>query len=357
MFNNILYYQRVISHLEEISPEIKKQNMTILSKPHNGLNSGRFEIQCDECKRIFTSMLNNGRWQNIYCSSCHSSSIQKEIKQYLISLGENVIENDTVILNGKEIDLYLPKHKLAIEVDGIYWHSELKGKKRNYHLSKTESCNNLGISLLHIFENEWRESQEIVKSIIANKLRINSRKIYARKTKVKELDNKTKKDFLNKNHLQGNGRSQYKYGLYCEDELVSVMTFGKRKITNKNPEYEIIRFASKLGTNVIGGASKLLKHFEKTHSPEKIITYSDRRYSTSNTFYQKLGFRYSHSSKPNYWYFKGNMNLLSRVNFQKHKLKDKLEKFDESLSEWENMKHNGYNRIWDCGNYVFVKDF
>jgi len=349
---------RINSHLNEILPKIKEQNITILSTPNNGLNSEKFKLQCNICNNVFDYKMNNGKWQNIYCNSCHSSRIQKEIKQFIVdNITTNLIENDRIILDGKEIDLYLPDYKFAIEVDGIYWHSELTGKKRNYHINKTRLCEKKGIHLIHIFENEWIFKSDIIKSIILTKLKLNTNRIYARNTIIKEIDNKTKKVFLNTNHLQGNGKSKYKFGLFYNEDLVCVMTFGKRKITKNSPEYEIIRFATKLNINVIGGASKLLKHFEKTVSPIKLITYADRRYSNSNVFYEFLGFTFSHESKPNYWYFKNSLDLLSRVNFQKHKLKYKLNIFDETLSEWDNMKNNGYNRIWDCGNYVFKKQY
>lgn len=349
--------RRVESHFIEIKPYIEDQNITILSSPKRGLNSSHFKLKCNVCENIFNCNLQNGRWQNIYCSNCHTSKPQKEIKEFLLKFTDNVLENDRKVLNGKELDIYLPDYNFAIEVDGIYWHSELKGKKRNYHINKTNECKNNGIQLIHIFETEWNNNKDIVKSILSTKLNKNVEKIYARKSIVKEIDTKTKREFLNKNHLQGNGKSKYKLGLFYNDELVSVMTFGKRKITKNDPEYEIIRFASKLNTNVIGGASKLLKYFERTYKPSKLITYSDKRYSTSNNFYQQLGFTFSHESKPNYWYFKDSNVLLSRVNFQKHKLKNKLESFNKTLSEWKNMKNNGYNRIWDCGNYVFYKHY
>jgi uncharacterized protein YtpQ (UPF0354 family) len=109
-------------------------------------------------------------------------------------------------------------------------------------------------------------------------------------------------------------------------------------------------------STVVGGASKLLRAFIKEHPPKPIVSYSDRRWNTGGV-YKQLGFEYSHTSAPNYFYFDtmgDTEKLLSRHNFQKHKLSSKLEIFDPSLTEWENMRMNGYDRIWDCGNDVFV---
>ena len=99
----------------------------------------------------------------------------------------------------------------------------------------------------------------------------------------------------------------------------------------------------------------MLKHFERTYNPKSIISYADRRWSKGN-LYSKIGFKQVSTSKPNYWYIVDGQ-LESRVKYQKHKLKNILEHFDESKSEVQNTKDNGYNRIFDCGNLVYVKEY
>ena len=119
-------------------------------------------------------------------------------------------------------------------------------------------CNSNGIQLFHICEDDWIYKQNIIKSMILNKLGKSSNKIYARKTEVKEvIDNKLVREFLDNNHIQGFVGSKIKLGLFYKDELVSLMTFSKRTFM-KNEDYELVRFCNKLNTNVIGGASKLL---------------------------------------------------------------------------------------------------
>ena len=169
---------------------------------------------------------------------------------------------------------------------------------------------------------------------------------------MRELDSKTANEFLEQNHLQGGDNSSIRYGLYHGDELVTVMTFGKPRFS-KSYDWELIRFASKCGCNVVGGASKLLNHFRSSHSGS-IVSYADRRHSDGH-LYEKLGFVLEGVSKPNYWYVRGG-EKLSRYACQKHRLKDVLgEAFDPNLSEFENMSLNGWTRVHDCGNMVFVK--
>jgi hypothetical protein len=278
---------------------------------------------------------------------------EKEVLQYIQTLNDNITSNSRSVISPLELDIYLPDYNLAIEYNGTFWHSELCGIDKNYHINKTIQCNNKNIRLIHIFDTEWELKQEIVKSRLSSLLG-NNNIIYARKCIIVKLTSKQSSVFFNETHIQGNAGSSICYGLEYNNELVVVMSFGKSRF-NKDIEYELVRFANKLYTNVIGGASRLFKYFIKTHQPASIISYSDKRWNTGNVYLQ-LGFKYLHTSTPNYFYFHNtnSYTLLSRQQFQKHKLKDKLEIFDPVLTEWENMQNNGYNRIWDCGNDVYI---
>lgn len=296
---------------------------------------------------------------NIEAKRYLKSGLEKNVSSYIseyISIAD-FYENDRVALKGQEIDIYIPKHNLGLEVNGLYWHSynrlETKEEKLK-HQYKTLQCLDQGIKLLQIFENEWLNSKKrkIWESIIICLLG-QSEVIYARKCKLKKLNKKESKTFLEDNHIQGYKGSKLDIGLYYNEELVSVMSFGKSRYTKKY-EWEIIRYASKLNTRIVGGASKLFKYFLRNYKPKSIISYCDLRYGTGKV-YEKLGFKLSHITKPNYYYFIQNENILySRLKFQKHKLPNLLENFNPDLSEAENMFNNGYKRIWDCGNKVFT---
>lgn len=177
---------------------------------------------------------------------------------------DNIFQNNTrKIIPPLELDLYSEKHKLAIEYDGLMFHSYgisklsyLNNTNENcyQHLNKTQLYNEIGVSLLHIFESEWcnDNKQDIWISIISNKLGLNKNKIFARKCVVKHIDSKTKNNFLNENHLQGEDKSSIKLGLYYENEIVAVITFGKPRY-NSRYEYELIRFSVKKNVSVVGG--------------------------------------------------------------------------------------------------------
>jgi len=290
--------------------------------------------------------------------------VEKEISKFI----KNPVLNDRTIISPKELDIYCEEFKFAVEYDGLLFHSFGKSKygmfnsyskektNRNRHLEKTNACEKQGIQLFHIFENEFQDKtlRRIWISVLENKQGLNKR-IGARKCQIKEVPSKDTIDFLNENHLQGYSVAKVNIGIFYEEELISLMTFGKSRYS-KDIEYELIRFCTKIGYSVQGGASKLLKYFERTYKPKSIISYANRRWSVGG-LYEAIGFDFLGDTKLNYFYFHQNKPniLLSRQSFQKHKLKDKLEIFDENLTESENMYNNGYRKIYDCGNKKYIK--
>ena len=280
------------------------------------------------------------------------SSGELDINNFINELGLKTETNKRTFVYPYELDIYIPEKKIAIEYDGLYWHNELN-KDSKYHLNKTELCEKQGIRLIHIFEDEWLYKQNIVKSRLKSLLGLTDEKIYARKCKIKDVSFSDCKIFLEKNHIQGNVNAKHRYGLYYNDELVSIMTFGsKRKNLGSKSEdesYELLRFCNKLNTTVVGGASRLMNYFIKVHNPKEIISYCDRRWSIGN-MYEKLGFKLDHVSRPSYFYIKGDKRY-NRFGYRK----DILIKqgFDKNKTEHEIMLERGIYRIYDCGTKVY----
>lgn len=289
------------------------------------------------------------------CPKCGLSfdKTEGEVKEFIKSLDLDFIENTRKIIPPLELDIYIASHKLAIEFDGLYWHSELY-KPNNYHLNKTDLCESNGIQLIHIFEDEWLLKRDIVESRIRNILGLTTDKIYGRKTIVKEILNIDSNSFLSKNHLQGGTNASIRLGLYYNNVLVSVMTFNKPRlgIGTSYDGYELTRFANKLNTSVIGGADKLLSYFIKRYKPNLIVSYADRRWSQGG-LYEKLNFIENNKNEPNYWYIIGNVRK-HRFGFRKHKLKD--EGFDTiNKTEHQIMLDRKIYRIYDCGTITYKK--
>ena len=290
------------------------------------------------------------------CPKCglKYNKLEQEIKDYISELGVLFYSNIKNVIHPFELDIHIPSHNIAIEFNGLYWHSEIY-KTNNYHLNKTELCEKKGIQLIQIFEDEWLFKQDIVKSRLLNLLKLNKNKIYARKCVLKEITSKESKEFLNTNHIQGNVNSNIKLGLYYDDELVSIMTFGKLRksmgYSTKKGSYEMLRFCNKLNTSVIGGADKLLQYFVKLYQPKEIITYADRRWSQGK-LYDKLDFEFIHKTKPNYWYINDDKREY-RFKYRKDVLVKKG--FDINKTEHQIMLERKIYRIYDCGANLYIK--
>jgi hypothetical protein len=321
-------------------------------------------MKCKKCENEYTISrelftLRNKK-KKPTCTICNpfykkDSHGENEVYDFLIGLlGDNIEINNRKILNGKELDIIIDKHNLAIEFNGLYWHNELFVDK-NYHINKTKKCKENNIRLIHIFEDEWVYKEDIVKSRLKNILGLAERKIYARKCEIREVKNNDAKNFLNENHIQGTVKSKYKIGLYYDNELISIMTFGNGRIImgGKKNELELLRFCNKLNTSVLGGASKLLNYFIKTYNPKKIISYADRRWSEGE-LYEKLNFTLVSESKPNYWYVIKNKREY-RFKYRKSMLVK--EGFDDKKSERDIMFERGLYRIYDCGALRYEINF
>lgn len=332
-----------------------------------GVGKIRYRFQCTQCQSICESNLDDGLLPRClacqpYIDSGGQSVIEHELVRYVKTLEPNIKVQNRKEIFPMELDIYLPTHRIGIELDGLYWHSELNGKSKNYHLNKTKACQAKNIRLIHIFEDEWREKQRIVQNRIRNLLHKNKYKIHGRQCEIHPIDVQLCNRFLNKYHIQGGGKANIHLGAFRKNRLVAVMTFSSLRPalggTPKTGYWELSRFCTLPNFSVVGIANKLLSHFEKTKQPKQLITYADLRWNTGN-LYTLLGFVLSHQSLPNYWYVSkaDYQKRIHRYNFQKHLLREKLESYDSTMNEWENMKNNGYDRIWDCGNLVFKKTY
>jgi len=310
----------------------------------------------NENRKLLVNRLNHGVELSTIIQPLGSprTTFERKICNFLTTNNINYIPNDRKTISG-ELDINIPSHSTAIEINGLYWHSEYYLNK-SYHIDKTNKCLEKNIQLFHFFEDELLEKYDIIESMISNKLGLINNKIYARKCEIKEVDPKTSSKFLNENHIQGNVNSLIKIGLYYNDELVALMTFGKLRnvLGNKNKnigEFELLRFCNKINTIVIGGASKLLKHFNLKHQPNKIITFANKRYSNGN-LYGVLGFVLDKTTQPNYWYVVGKKRK-HRFSFRKDILVK--EGYDPNKTEHQIMQERKIPRIYDCGNIKYIK--
>ena len=282
-----------------------------------------------------------------------------ETKHYFYSRIESIIENllkdnsieyitnDRNLIKPYELDFYIPSKNIAIEVNGVFWHSDAF-KKDDYHKMKYDSCKQKGVQLIQIYESELYAKEHLVLQSLASKLGIsNSEKIYARKCFIKLVDTKEKRQFFEDNHIQGDGPSSINYGLYYDSQLVACIGFIKQK-----DHFVLNRYAT--SCNVVGGFTKLLTHFEREYDKPRIVTFADLRWSEGE-LYKKTGFVLDKELAPDYGWVKRD-KIIHKFNFRHTTGLKKLPDYDPNLSESENMHNHRFYKIFDAGKLRFIKN-
>lgn len=344
---------RRVNYYKIFNLKLNLKNIKYLSSKQMYLErNDDLEFECTSCNRIWKQEYNNP--QNIHCI-CNRSYKETELENYIKTLNVEVESGKRFYLSDEdkeiydklynEIDIFLPDYNLGIEYNGMYWHSELKVDE-DYHQKKKLYFQSKGIDLIQVFGCDWINKQDIVKSIIRSRIGLN-KKIYARKTTIKEINKQDYESFLTKYHIQGYVKSKYKLGMFHNDEMISVYGFGKNRFEDG---MELIRYASKSDITIVGGFSKFSKYLKK-YDIDEMISYVDLNYFNGNG-YLKTGFEIIETTKPGYLYIQKNKPTITyhRQEFMKHLLKDKLNKFDDNMTERENMLNNGYIRVYNAGN-------
>jgi len=297
-----------------------------------------------------TSVQKRAKELDLAVKYSYTSNGQMQIANFIESLGITVQLNNRSVIHPLELDIYMPHHALAIEFNGTYWHSD-QFLDDTYHLNKTQLSEKAGVQLLHVSDIDWCNNSTLIKSMIRHRLGMTDITIPARKCNITpDVSNEEVRTFLNDNHIQGHVNSSLSIGLTYQSELLAVMTFAASRF-DKNQPWELMRYCTKAGHSVVGGASKMFKYFlNNTHG--NCISYAARSYSQGN-LYNRLGFEFHGNTAPNYKYLVNGI-LESRMKYQKHKLKAQLLDFDQSLTERQNMTLHGHRRIYDSGNQKWI---
>ena len=275
------------------------------------------------------------------------SHYENEIADFLKESNISFTKNDRSVIKHYELDFYIKEYNLAIEFDGLYWHSEER-KEKDYHLKKTMACEEQNIRLIHIFEDEWNFKKDIVKSMILAACGIFERKIFARKCEVKRIDGKVALEFIQQNHIQNTEKTlNDSFGLIYDGELVQVCTFRKNFAQRKNKDLELARMCSKLNTQVIGGFSKIMKYAMNELHVDKITSFVDRRLFDAKG-YKSSNWKIVGESAPSFFYTDF-VTRDNRLNYTKEKCLERWPDADKNSTEKQICNDHGLFRIYDCG--------
>lgn len=282
------------------------------------------------------------------CPRCAntSSKAETEIAQIIRYLGVHCVTRIRTLIKPLELDIVIPSLKIAIEYNGLIWHSEEYGKDKWYHHDKSKLCADKGYRLIHIWEDDWNRNKELQIEFLRHQLgKSRYVPIYARECVLTDVNKAEVKQFLDSYHIQGSTVFSESVCLTYEGELVSVTCF-----TRRDDKYELVRHCT--SKPVIGSLGKAVKNFRKVCNTE-IYTFLDKSRFAGDS-YEKAGFVKSGEIPPDYMYFKGTCRY-HKFNFRRKQIaRLHPEVYSEELSESEMMDKAGYTRIWDCGKVRYV---
>ena len=306
------------------------------------------EVACKNCGAVFSGNLR--RLQYGRCIQCYpaGSAAQSEIAEFIRLLGVGISTNDRSIISPLELDIYVPEHKLAVEYNGLYWHSELR-KGSTYHEIKAQRCEEAGIRLFHVFEDEWRDHRPIVESMLRHRLGISSSHVGARKCILLELTSQQRKEFFSTNHIDGDVMAMKCWGLEYNGDIVAALSVRRPFHKKHDARLEVARYCTALNTSVPGALSRLtLRALVESIDMDKkgLVTYSDTRLGGSRS-YSAAGWKYVSRTPPRFWWTDFD-NRFNRFKFRADS--------SAGMSESDVALEAGVTKIWGTGNAVYELD-
>lgn len=286
------------------------------------------------------------------------SYLEREMEEFLDAHNIKYVKNDRVVLNGLEVDFLLPEHNVAIEMNGVYWHSD-KFRDKNYHSMKYNLARESGINLIQISESDWNNKADVVKRLIKHRVRKSITVFGARNATIKKISANDAKLILDKYHLQGFVSGISYYGSYCNETLCGVMVFGWTRGSIKSRRLELKRWITDGKMSYPGLFSKVFKYAQNDMGFTNVVSFSANDWFTG-TVYEKSGFTRGRDIPPSYRYYY-HRRLVHCSAFTKNNIRKKFENnkqvlswLDNGMTEFEIMDNLGIPRVWDSGKIEWI---
>lgn len=335
--------------LEEIRMRIENFGMLrVVGGLEEYINDAQkvIQVECIGCREGFTGSLRSLQYGKCFKCSPGGSAAQEKLAKWIEKLGVEIKRNDRSTLdNGLELDIYVKTHNFAVEYNGLYWHSHAN-RSALYHSNKTLASSRVGISLMHVFEDEWRDKSEIIKSMILSRLGMSPNKIGARKCVVRKLNSQERKSFFEDNHIDGDVLAAQAWGIVYDGVIVYGMSI-RKPFHKRESTMEVARCCPKKGCNVQGGLSRLVKIVSeecRKSGIKTLMTYVDTRLGGVGDGYAKAGFKAVNKTSPRFWW----TNFKNRFNRFKYRADSK-----NGLTEAAVAEVAGVVKIWGCENVVY----
>jgi len=302
------------------------------------------KFKCKNCGLVQTKSLIQALSNK--CDSCTppTSAGHAALARWLQEITEGVLVCDRSTISPYELDIVLPEQHIAIEYNGLYFHSS-EFKDKDYHTMKTRMAKDVGYRLIHVFEDEWLQRPEIVKSSLLHAIGKSPRTIFARKCSLSVVNSTQKRDFFEANHMDGNAGSSIAWGLFCQDEMVACLSLRRPMHKKYRGSLEICRFATLNGMHVTGGLGKLIAQARrhcKIVGCSRLITYVDTRLGNGEG-YRAVGFKDVETTINRFWWTDGK-NRIDRFKVRADR--------EAGLTEQQVAEQHGVVKIWGCPNLI-----
>lgn len=335
---------------EQVKERVDELGYTLISQ--DGYRSRKFsalQISCKKCNSVRSKTLMH--LENIpNCPVCkpRQSKPQIEIFNFVSTISPDAIMEDRKLIAPKELDILVPSKKFAIEFNGLHWHSD-KYISKTHHSDKTAAASALGYRLFHIFEDEWRDKQPIVESIIRNRLGASLRSVGARKCRIAQVTSQARRDFFDTNHLDGDAKATIAFGLELEGELLACLSLRRPFHKKWSDRLEVARFACALNTQIPGALSRLTKSAQshaKSSGKTGLLSYVDMRLG-DGAGYLASGWQELYDTTNAFWWT-DNFDRYNRFMIRADK--------EKSITQNQLSEGLGYSKIWGCPQRVMLSN-
>lgn len=310
------------------------------------------EFRCRTCGTVNKKTLQAFE-RGSQCQHCFPVGVSQgetEMAEWLRALGVTVKTGTRDIIGPKELDIFLPKHDMAVEFNGLYWHSELApdGVDRRGHIEKTEAASAAGVRLVHVFSDEWSRKREVIESMLLHRMGASPNRLPARSLRVIVPSVEERRTFFERSHISGDVPSSAAFALADDQGIVCCLSIRKPRQKKWSGMTEIARFATRPYHHVPGGLQRLLKRAKdraQINGFSGIITYADRRFGEGEG-YARVGFEPDGDTGVDYWYTDGSARI---DRFSIRAL--------SGISERARAREAGLGRVWGCGSRIWVMRF
>jgi hypothetical protein len=322
----------------------------LLSNPSDYKNKyQKFSFRCHSCNATQLKSLVMLETSPVcfFCKPKESKS-QLQIFEFVRSLEPTALLSNRDVIAPKELDIWVPSKNFAIEYNGLYWHSSAVLSDNLYHQKKHEECWKRSISLLSIYEDEWRDKRAIVEGMIRHRIKQPIERWSARNLQLVELAKDRAANFFDNNHLEGFARSSVTFGLEHKStgELLAAMSLRKPFHRKYSDALEVARCCVLAGHSVRGWLGKLTtKAIEYAHGKAaRLITYVDGRVGRGNGYEQSGWTRAASENIPRFWWTDFH-NRFNRFKYRANRA--------QGITQEEAAQCAGVVAIYGCSNSLY----